>query len=431
MRSKKIILTNFTRAIYSESYCIRPDTEKELIHYIAQNQPTNMLTRGTGLSYSDSCLNQDGLVIDTSRFNHFIDFDVETGIVVCQGGTPFRDLFLLHDEFIPPVLPGTVFATVAGGIAHDVHGKNNHSAGSFGHHISWFDLLIGDRIMHCSREKNTDLFSATIAGLGLTGIITQVAIRLKKAPRLLAVQNKPFASIHALIEEMGSYGLQQDYQVAWLDLLYSEPRAILSTANYCESPTFSNKKLTIYNLPQLPFGLIKKWNMKLFNHYFYSRKKENQLMNLTQYNNPLDKISHWNRLYGPRGLIQFQAVFDQDSAIQIINHIVEIIRVHNATPTLTVLKLFTQPGVGLLSFCRPGFTLAIDFINNSQAQKAISSMNQFIVENNGRIYLAKDLLLSPEQYSRMYENQSKFSQVLTKYQCPMRSDLAIRLGIIK
>lgn len=425
------MLTNFTRAIYSESCCIRPDNEKGLVDYIAQNQPKTMLTRGAGLSYSDSCLNQDGLVINTSRFNHFIDFDVETGIVVCQGGTPFKDLFLLHDEFIPPVLPGTAFATVAGGIAHDVHGKNNHSAGSFGHHISWFDLLIGDQIMHCSREKNSDLFFATIAGLGLTGIITQVAIRLKKAPRHLAVKNKPFESIHALMEDMASYGLQQDYQVAWLDLLNSEPRAILSTANYCETATFSNKKLKIYSLPKLPFGLIQKWNMKLFNQYFYSRQKENDMMSLTQYNNPLDKISHWNRLYGPRGLIQFQAVFDQDKAIHIINHIVEIIRAHNATPTLTVLKLFTQPGLGLLSFCRPGFTLAIDFINNPHAKKAISAMNQFIAENDGCIYLAKDLLLSPEQYFIMYENQSKFAQIITKYRCPMRSDLAIRLGIIK
>ncbi|HAU1024671.1 TPA: FAD-binding oxidoreductase [Legionella pneumophila] len=431
MRSKRILLTNFTRAIYSESCCIRPDTEKELIHYIAQNQPKNMLTRGAGLSYSDSCLNQDGLVIDTSRFNHFIDFDVETGIVVCQGGTPFKDLFLLHDEFIPPVLPGTAFATVAGGIAHDVHGKNNHSAGSFGHHISWFDLLIGDQIMHCSREKNSDLFFATIAGLGLTGIITQVAIRLKKAPRHLTIKNKPFPSIQELIAEMATYGLQQDYQVAWLDLLYSEPRAILSTANYCESPNYPDEKLKIYSLPKLPFGLIKKWNMKVFNQYFYSRQKENEMMSLTQYNNPLDKISHWNRLYGPRGLIQFQAVFDQDKAAQIINHILEIIRTHSATPTLTVLKLFTQPGLGLLSFCRPGFTLAIDFINNPHAKKAISAMNQFIAENDGCVYLAKDLLLNPEQYFTMYENQSKFAQILTKYRCPMRSDLATRLGIIK
>ncbi|WBV64205.1 hypothetical protein PGH43_05925 [Legionella pneumophila 130b] len=77
--------------------------------------------------------------------------------------------------------------------------------------------------MHCSREKNSDLFFATIAGLGLTGIITQVAIRLKKAPRHLAIKNKPFASIQELIAEMATYGLQQDYQVAWLDLLSQNP----------------------------------------------------------------------------------------------------------------------------------------------------------------------------------------------------------------
>lgn len=431
MRSKKITLTNFTRATYGESHCIRPDSERELIHYITQNKPKNMLARGEGLSYSDSCLNNEGIVIDTVRFNHLIDFNDKTGILICQGGTPFKDLFLLDDEFIPPVLPGTVFATVAGGVAHDVHGKNNPIDGSFGHHIIWLDLLIGDKIVHCNRKKNSDLFYASIAGLGLTGIITRAAIRLKKASRFLQVEHQQFTSIDTLIESMVNFGLKQDYQVAWIDLLSPAPRAILSTANYCESDVKSNRELKTYSLPKLPFGLIKKWNMKWFNQYFYSRKQVKEILSLTQYNNPLDKILHWNRLYGPKGLIQFQAVFDQSNAIQIINHLIRIIRNYNATPTLTVLKLLTQHGEGLLSFCQPGFTLAIDFINNSQAKTAIRSMNQLISENNGRIYLAKDLLLSSELYHKMYGNAAKFVQVLTKYQCPMRSDLAQRLGIIK
>nr|WP_241480535.1 FAD-binding oxidoreductase [Legionella norrlandica] len=351
-------------------------------------------------------------------------------MVVCQGGTPLKDLFLLHDEFIPPVLPGTVFATVAGGIANDVHGKNNPIAGSFGHHITWFELLVGDKLVHCSRKENSDLFYATIAGLGLTGIIIRVAIRLKKASRFLQVANKQFNSISTLIENMVSYGLQQDYQAAWVDLLHPNARGILSTATYCASPNFPNKELRTYSLPKLPFNLIHKWNMKLFNQYFYSRKQTNKIQTLIEYNNPLDKILHWNRLYGPKGLIQFQAVFDQNNALQIINQLIHRIRNCNATPTLAVLKLFTKPGEGLLSFCQPGFTLAIDFINNSQAQKAIKSMNQFILENNGYIYLAKDLLLTPEQYRSMYKNHLKFAQVLTKYQCVMHSDLALRLGII-
>ncbi|BCA95876.1 L-gulonolactone oxidase [Legionella antarctica] len=427
MHSKKMLLTNFSRAIHSESVCVRPDNEKQLADYLTLNKPTNILARGTGLSYSDSCLNENGLVIDTKRLNHLIHFDSSSGTVVCQGGTSFKDLFLLDPEFIPPVLPGTVHATVAGGLAHDVHGKNNSLEGSLGHHISWFELLLNDKTIRCSREQHPDLFHATIAGLGLTGIITRVAIRLKKASRFVQVENTVWDSINSLTDQMSTNSTHYDYQVAWLDLLHSSPRALLSTANHCPPIPYKEKKS--HTVPRLPFGLIRSWNMKLFNSFYISSKKAREQISLEEFNNPLDKIGRWNRLYGPNGLIQFQAVFDKDNVLDTLEHLLKLIHHHRATPSLAVLKLFGQSGEGLLSFCKPGFTLAIDFIHNEQAKKAIKAMNQWITEINGRIYLAKDLLLIPEQYQKMYINHTRFSQILSDNQCRMQSDLAKRLGI--
>jgi decaprenylphospho-beta-D-ribofuranose 2-oxidase len=138
---------------------------------------------------------------------------------------------------------------------------------------------------------------------------------------------------------------------------------------------------------------------------------------------------HWNRLYGPKGLIQFQAVFDQEQASDTLDQLMSLIHLHKATPTLSVLKLLKKQGPGLLSFCQPGFTLAIDFIHNKEAIKAITAMNQLISDLKGRIYLAKDLLLSEKQYQTMYPNHEEFSQILNQYKCPMHSDLSKRLGI--
>lgn len=428
MRSKKRTLTNFSRA-KSQSFCLRPDSEEQLTHYLSQNPHQKLLVRGSGLSYNDSCFNTNGSIIDSERLNHFIDFDSQTGIVICQGSVALKDLFLLHPDFIPPVLPGTVHATVAGGIAHDVHGKNNHQEGSFGHHLIGFDLLIADKKIHCNREKNSDLFHATIAGLGLTGIITRATLRLKKASRFILVQNKQFQSITALTESMQTEGIQHDYQVAWLDLLNPIPNAILSLANHCAP--FNIKEYKPYSIPNSPCSLIRSWNMKLFNQYYFKSKKAEEKLTLEQFNNPLDKLRHWNRLYGPKGLMQFQAVFDSNNAASIIEQLIQLIRKYNATPTLSVLKLFNRSGEGLLSFCKPGFTFAIDFIHNAAAEQAVSAMNQLITQLNGRVYLAKDLLLNEEQYQKMYEHHKQFSETLTHYECTMYSDLATRLGIIK
>lgn len=419
--------TNFSKAKYCEAQCLRPDNERELFNYITNTNSASILARGAGLSYSDSSLCNDGSVIDTSRLNHLIEFDPQTALAVCQGGASIKDLFLFHPEFIPPVIPGTVHATVAGGIAHDVHGKNNHLDGSFGHHISWFDLLIHDKIYHCSREENKELFVATLGGLGLTGIIMRVGLKLKNNTRFVHVENKQCDSIKSLTEIMSASGINFDYQVAWIDLLHPEPRALLSLANHCASLKYQEKKT--HTVSKVPFGLIKEWNMKLFNKLYFNSTNPSEQLPLEQFNNPLDKIKHWNRLYGPRGLIQFQAVFDQKEAHALIEQLVQIIRSNRATPTLTVLKLFIQSGVGLLSFCRPGFTIAIDFIHNTNAQKAITAMNQLISDVGGRIYLAKDLLLTPEQFYSMYPAHEQWSQIIKHYQSPMQSELSKRLRI--
>lgn len=228
---------------------------------------------------------------------------------------------------------------------------------------------------------------------------------------------------------MKTMGIHHDYQVAWLDLLNPALRAILSVADYCEP--FATKRTKIHTIPNIPFSLIKSWNMKLFNQYFFNSKKKCEQLTLEQFNNPLDKLMHWNRLYGPKGLIQFQAVFNEDHAPDTLEQLVQLMRAHKATPTLAVLKLFTQSGEGLLSFCKPGFTLAVDFINNPQAKQAISAMNQLITELNGRVYLAKDLLLNEEQFHQMYEKHEQFSQTLKQHGCTMHSDLAQRLGLKK
>ena len=154
MRTKNIILNNFTRTLSSKSLCIRPDSEKELLNYLSTHQPKSLLTRGAGLSYSDCCLNPEGLIINTERFNHFISFDPTSGLVVCQAGITFKELLNFHPDFIPAVLPGTLHATLAGGLANDVHGKNNHLEYSFGHHVEWIELIVNNQLLRCNRNEH-------------------------------------------------------------------------------------------------------------------------------------------------------------------------------------------------------------------------------------------------------------------------------------
>nr|HAT8712668.1 FAD-binding protein [Legionella jordanis] len=419
-------LSNFSNAVKTSAHCLRPDNEEQLGQVF--NQTDALLARGNGSSYGDCCVNHEGIIVDTTRLNHLLSFDRASGLLTAQASVTFADLFSVDPSYIPPVIPGTLRATLAGGIANDVHGKNNHQSGSFGHHIAWLDLQLDKQSYHCSPKENRQLFYATIGGLGLTGIIKRIGLKMRKASHFVVAGVEKYAELKPLLERMQSQGIQYDYQVAWLDLLNQPQRAVLSFANHSE--LVQPKLRRTFSIPKLPFRLLSSWNMRWFNRYYFSScQSQEVILPLPYFNNPLDAISHWNRLYGRKGLIQFQAVFKEDEAYEVIQRLLQMINNANANPMLAVLKYFTKPGDGLLSFPQPGFTLAIDFINNRQAQTAIKAMNAFISDIKGKIYLAKDLLLTPGQFQEQYSNHQEFIDLLHHYQSPMSSDLSRRLEI--
>jgi decaprenylphospho-beta-D-ribofuranose 2-oxidase len=430
MHSKLKQFSNFSRAVTTTSTCFRPDQEWDLPALLQEPCEQGWLARGNGLSYNDSCLLQNGHIIDTSRLNHLLDFDAASGLAVCQAAATFADLLLLDENYIPPVLPGTLHATIAGGIAHDVHGKNNPHAGSLGHHIKWLEVQISGKDFFCDATKNEELFRTTISGLGLTGVIRRIGLQLRQSSRWIAKRSQKYDDLAKLLAVMQEEGLQQDYQVAWLDLL-NEPRALLFYGNHTAAPS-SNPTSQFQQrvLPKHPLPFVQRWLLKQFNKaYFHQAANNIELIPLWQFNNPLDALKNWNFLYGRKGLLQFQGVFPTANALVVLQNLHKIIREYQAIPALAVLKLFTQKGAGLLSFPQPGFTIAVDFKNDAAAHAAIKAINQLIIEVQGNIYLAKDLFLTKEQFKLMYPQYKTFQSLLSHYKSPMRSDLSRRLGI--
>ncbi len=422
--------SNFSQAITSSSTCYRPEQEKQLAMLFEYSQQTHqtLLARGKGLSYSDCCINHGGIIVDTSRFNHFLAFDEQEETVICQPAVTFAELLSLHPHYIPPVIPGTLHATIGGGVANDVHGKNNSHLGTLGHHIQWLEVQIGEQTFYCGSQENQQLLQATIGGLGLTGIIKRVAIKMRKASRTIQTQAEKHHQWASLLERMQQEAEKQEYMVAWLDLLNTN-QALLTFGNHFSEEITPKKTMTL-TIPSLPMRLITRQTMKLYNHYYFHKAKESlYLQPLAQFNNPLDSLKHWNRLYGKNGLLQFQGVFSKDIALELLTELQKIISHYGAVPTLAVLKYFTNSGPGLLSFAKPGFTVAIDFINTVKARDAIKQMNELVTESKGKVYLAKDLFLTAEQFKLQYPNHQQFHRILTEFSPPISSNLSHRLGL--
>jgi FAD/FMN-containing dehydrogenase len=410
----------------------RPERRAELrgINILPAGQ--SLIARGLGRSYGDSAVNgPGGDVVLQERMDSLLVFDAATGVVEVEAGVSFAtliELFLPRGFFLP-VVPGTKFVTVGGAIAADIHGKNHHRDGTLGNFIQSLTLLLaGDEAVICSPTENADLFWATIGGMGLTGII--LSARFKLLPiesAYMKVQYRRAANLDAALDRFESAeGDAAKYSVAWIDCLAagdSLGRGVIMEGEHVPACELrgrrarhplrlkSKRRRTIrFFWPRLAMS---KFNMRMFNRLYYRRHGDRtRVVNLDAFFFPLDAVQHWNRIYGRRGFIQYQALLPPESARQGLRELLQKIALAGQASFLAVLKKTGAHGNGMLSFPMPGYTLALDLPNRGEKLEAlVQQLDEVLLQHGGRLYLAKDAMMSADTFARMYPRLDEFRQV--------------------
>lgn len=376
-----------------------------------------LIPRGLGRSYGDVCLNDGGTLLPTSKLTHLIAFDATTGLLRAEAGISLADIlaFSIPRGWFLPVTPGTKYVTLGGAIANDVHGKNHHVAGTIGCHIPRFELLrsTGDRLL-CSTTENNDLFRATIGGIGLTGLITWAEIQLIPINNALIDQEAiPFVSLKEFFSINDESDHKFDYTVAWIDttLKNRDLRGIFLRGNHASEPAELPKHITDHSLLSIPIlapsMLLNPLSMRLFNSTYFTFNRWHQDHHQTHYDPffyPLDKVSHWNRLYGRPGFLQYQFVVPREAAAGVVPLLLKEAHRTNTVAFLSVLKTFGErSSPGLLSFPRPGITLAMDVRNRGTITlETLNRFDEIVLAHQGRLYPAKDSRMSAETFRACY-----------------------------
>lgn len=368
------------------------------------------LPYGNGRSYGDSCLNPGQGLIEARGLDKFIDWDPATGHLTCEAGVLLPEIirFALPRGWFLPVTPGTQFVTLGGAIANDVHGKNHHVAGSIGHHVEAFELLRSDGTrLKVDRSSRPEWFRATVGGLGLTGLITSVTLRLKKVPGPgLAETMRRFPSLDAFFEVDEELKHDHEYTVAWIDCAAparQRGRGIYMAANHAPSSETPASRKPALRVPiDPPFSLVGPMSLRAFNQVYFHRPLPAgvHMVDYQPFFYPLDGVLEWNRIYGPRGFFQFQCVLPPEAARDGINDLLDRIASHGAGSFLAVLKTFGDlPSEGLLSFPRPGATLALDFPNRGETTlRLFAELEAVVLAAGGALYPAKDAQMSPAAF---------------------------------
>ncbi len=382
------------------------------------------LPYGNGRSYGDSCLNPGGTLLQARGLDRFIEFDPASGRLRCEAGVTLAEIIelVLPQGWFLPVTPGTRYATLGGAIANDVHGKNHHRAGSFGHHVLSLELLRSDGARHLlAPGEPSGLFEATVGGLGLTGLITCADLQLRRVPGpWLETESIRFDSLDEFFALSAESAGSHEYTVAWIDCL-AQGRTLgrghflrgdhAPAGNGTPTPG-SAARLAMPLVP--PLSLVNRLTLRPFNTLYYWRqpaRRRRQVAHYQSYFYPLDGINHWNRMYGPRGFLQHQCALPPANARDAVSELLREIARSGRGSFLAVLKEFgDRPSPGLLSFPRPGTTLALDFPNDGPGVFALLERLDRIVEQaGGALYPAKDARMSARLFRSAYPRWQQFA----------------------
>ncbi len=354
-------------------------------------------------------------------------FDPETGILTCQAGVSLGEIL---EVFVPrgwflPVTPGTKFVTLGGAIAADVHGKNHHKDGNFGHHVLWMDIVRPDgQLVTVTPQSDPALFETSCGGMGLTGVILNVAIRLRRiASAYIREEIVPAENLEAMMQLFES-SAHWTYSVAWIDCLAGGKnlgRSILMRGEHATAdearPLARGHDVLAYAPRQklsvpvnLPGFLLNPWTVRGFNtfyHWSQSRHAGSRITNFDTFFYPLDAIGDWNRIYGRRGFTQYQAVFPTETSRAGLTELLERISRSGQGSFLAVLKQF-GPLSHFIAFPRAGYTLALDFPITARTLALFPELDEVVLRHGGRLYLAKDVRMPRAVFDAGYENADAF-----------------------
>lgn len=446
MRAAEQLLSGWGRTAPSRARVLRPQSVAQLSDALAgaTRRAGGTIARGAGRSYGDAAQNAGGSVIDTTALRGVLALDAPRGLVRVHAGTRLGELlrYLIAHDLTLAVVPGTRHVTVGGAIAADVHGKNHPGEGSFAAHVESFALCTPAGEWHeVVAKQEGELFRATAGGMGLTGVIVEATLRVRRLRSPWAL-----ADIDRVPELEQALALMSDgggSAIAWVDLLApgrAFGRAVLTRSTEAarvDRP--ARRQLSDRPSLSIPTGLpgrapLRPAAVRAFNELHWrltARRPRGRVLDIQANLFPLDVVGAWNRLYGRDGLVQYQFVVPRGQE-PLLRRAAEHLRARGLPMYLATIKRLGAASGGWLSFPLEGWTLAIDLPAGAPGlRRALDELDELVAQAGGRVYLAKDSRMRAEVFAAMYPELERLRELRARVdpRGVLRSDLAVRLGV--
>ncbi len=430
------------------AHVFRPSTVEGIkeVFDLARKSGRTIAFRGGGCSYGDPFQNEEEIVLDLSRMRRILEWDPQTGLITVEAGITIANLwqFVLGDGWWPPIVSGTMFTTMGGCCAMNIHGKNAYKKGPFGNYVQEFEILLPTgETRQVSRESDPELFRGAISGMGMLGAITKITLQMKKIHSgVLEVSPQRVHNFYEMIDSFEENAGRMDYMVGWADCFPSRRdrigRGEMHFARQLdpgEDPMPAQTlRLEKQELPESIMGLLPKailWKlMKPFVNdpgmwmintakylaQFKPGAGKPYQQSHSAFHFLLDYVPNWKNSYRPNGLIQYQSFIPKENAARVFTEQVRLAQRSGIRPYLGVTKKHI-PDDYLITHSVDGFSLALDFPvtrrNRERLWDLCHEMDELVLGAGGRFYFAKDLTMRSGTIERYLpaENLQKFHEL--------------------
>lgn len=435
-------LTTWGRTRFARVAAAAPDSDDGMRAVLGEPAPRGAIAYGGGRCYGDAALDDGGQALMTRALDRVLSFDPDSGEIVCEAGVTFAQLAgrFIGEGFCFPVSAATAAVTVGGAFANDIHSKNHHAVGSFGDHVRWIDLMIADgRVLRCSRDENAELFAASLGGVGLTGVVLRVCFTVMRVPSGAAdARYRKYPDADAMIAAIEAGRTRDDFLFGWIDVFAKGTglgRGILESARFAPDDAGTAPPPEPRRVPFAPPTMFVR---PAFLRAFTARRFDklpgagrDVRLALRPFLFPLDHMIGFNRLYGRRGFYSIHAGFPRVDQRAGLVAMLEAIAEAQAGSFSAVMKPMGGPGGGMLSFPMDGMALAVDMPRRRGVEDLHRRLERIVLDHGGRLYVAKDALMSAETFAAGFPRLDEFRGVLAEVDPGGRfqSDLSRRLRL--
>ena len=401
------------------------------------------IPRGAGLSYAPASFGKDRLIRDMCSFDRILEFDESSKIVVVEAGISLKKLLMwsFSKQLFLPVLPGQPEITVGGCVAANVHGKNPYKDGTFMEQVEWIELshpTLGTKIISRSNEKK--IFNATCGGLGLTGIITKVALKLQKlSSEIVILSPKKTESLKNTLEIMKQH-TSDDLLYSWNmgSTLFNFGKGIVTSGIFSDdssskTPQIKERKGMNSNDRLLPFSLWNTLSSPIINSINQKIQSGKNIVKKDVYSALFPFVGTarmFYGLYGSNGFNEYQVLIKKKYSVEFIDDLTKLIKSEKPSLTILAMKLFNGKQK-LLHFSDEGLSIILNLKHCNSTLKFLKKLDDIVISYKALPYIVKDSRLTKEVVEQCYPEYHVFKEILNEID-PKRifkSELSERMNL--